>query len=325
MFVHYNPNDFQARNPIVSLGMFDGIHLGHQWLLRHLTDLAKQKNGESVVMSFWPHPRLVLDPQNRQIALLSTLNEKLSLIQRLGIDHFIIIPFTKEVSELGYEEFINSFLVEKIRIKHLLAGFNHHFGKNRKGSFEDIEKNSTNNSFTISRLDEFSHPEGKISSSRIRQLLNCGQIAKANALLDYPYSIEGKVVSGNKIGRSIGFPTANVELINDYRLIPATGVYVILLQYNNTLYKGMLNIGFRPTLKTQNLMSIEAHLFDFNGDLYNQTVRIFFIAQLREERKFGNLDELISQLIKDKELSLNQLTNLPNFIPSFQDYIVTPD
>jgi len=261
-------------NPVVTSGTFDGVHLGHQKILQRIREIAKSINGETILLTFWPHPRLVLYPKEHNLRLLSTFEEKAKLLRQFGIDHLISIPFTREFSQLTSQEFIQSILVDKIKTKKLVIGYDHRFGKKREGSFEYLQQHSGEFGFDLEEISRQDVDEIGVSSTKIRNALESGDIITANNFLGRPYELNGLVIKGQQIGRSIGFPTANVHIPNSYKLIPKDGVYAVEASVNGSLYKAMLNIGNRPTVDGSS-KSVETHLFDFEGDLYDKQITIY--------------------------------------------------
>jgi riboflavin kinase/FMN adenylyltransferase len=287
------------KNAVVTSGTFDGVHFGHQKILQRVLEIAERIDGETVLITFWPHPRLVLFPEEHKLRLLSTFEEKAKLLRELGIDHLISIPFTKEFSELSSQEFIENVLVNKIKCKKLVIGYDHRFGKNREGSFEYLQANHLKFGFELEEIPRQDVDDIGISSTKIRKALEAGDVTMALNYLGRPYELNGLVIKGQQIGRSIGFPTANIHIPNDYKLVPRDGVYAVQAAVNGNLYKAMLNIGNRPTVDGSK-KTVEAHLFDFQGDLYDMQITIYFKAFLREERKFDGLEELKAQLKLDQ-------------------------
>ena len=287
MKIYQGLTDFHPpKNPVVTSGTFDGLHLGHQKILNRLQELAKSKGGETVILTYWPHPRLVLQPSSNSLRLLSTFSEKVNLLREMGIDHLIILPFTEEFSQMSSEEFIGKILIDKIQTKTLVIGYDHKFGKNREGSFEYLQAHSNLFGFEIEEISRQDVDELGVSSTKIRNALTQGAIKTATKYLGRPYEISGLIVLGQQIGRSIGFPTANIQVeVNDHR------------------YKAMLNIGDRPTVEGDK-KTIEAHLIDFQGDLYGLELTIYFEAFLREEKKFDSLEALKNQLMLDREQAI---------------------
>ncbi len=300
--IHTELNDFHAKNPVVSIGVFDGVHRGHRAIIDLLKKKAQEINGESVVVTLWPHPRLVLKKDIDNLHLLNTLEEKKLLLEMQKIDHLVIIPFNRETSELTALEFIKHILVNKIGVRYLLIGYDHHFGKRGKGDFQDLKKYSRQYNFQVERLEaKTADDKTQISSTVIRNSLFEGNILEANAYLGYHYFIIGRVVAGRHIGKEIGFPTANIEPVETYKLIPRKGVYAIQMTLEGKKLNGMLNIGYRPTISAHGYKkTIETHIFDFDQNIYNMKIIIHFLERIRDEKKFESVDALVSQLHKDK-------------------------
>ncbi len=310
MKVYTNIDDFiGVKNPIVTTGTFDGVHVGHQKIISRLKDVAKQETGETVLLTFYPHPRMVLFPDDNELKLINTQAEKIELLDQYGIDHLIIYPFTKEFSRLSSVEFVRNILVNTIKTKRLVIGYNHHFGRNREGSFEHLKEYGPLYGFDVEEIPAKDIDSIEISSTKIRTALLTGDIATANTYLGHEFSICGKVVGGKQLGRTIGYPTANIQLQDKYKIVPADGVYAVKVKHQGQLYGGMLNIGNNPTIEGKG-RSIEVNIFDFNMDIYNQDATIYFIERLRDEVKFNGIDELTKQLALDKinsEKVLNKL------------------
>ncbi|MEP0714260.1 MAG: bifunctional riboflavin kinase/FAD synthetase [Algoriphagus sp.] len=301
MKIYEGLSDFPTlSNAVVTSGTFDGVHLGHQKILHRIREIARSINGETVLLTFWPHPRLVLYPDEHQLRLLSTFEEKAKLLREAGIDHLITIPFTKEFSQLTSREFIESVLVDSIQTKKLVIGYDHRFGKNREGSFEYLQTHHQVFGFDLEEISRQDVEDIGVSSTKIRHALVSGDIETAINYLGRPYELNGIVIKGEQIGRSIGFPTANVHIPNDYKLIPKDGVYAIEALVGGSLYKAMLNIGNRPTVNGTK-KTVEANLFDFQGDLYDKQITIFIKAFLRNEQKFDGLEALKAQLYVDQK------------------------
>lgn len=286
-------------NAVVTSGTFDGVHLGHQKILHRIREIARSIQGETVLLTFWPHPRLVLYPEEHNLRLLSTFEEKASLLRQFGIDHLITIPFTQEFSQLTSEEFIRKVLIEKIQTKKLVIGYDHRFGKTGKGVLSIFKLTAPSLALNWRKSREDVDEIG-VSSTKIRKALESGDVQTANQYLGRPYELNGIVVKGQQIGRSIGFPTANIHVPNDYKLIPKDGVYAVEAKVEDQYFKAMLNIGNRPTVDGTR-KTVETHLFDFQGDLYNKLITVYFRAFIREERKFENLDALKAQLNLDQK------------------------
>ena len=316
-----NIEDFpKIEYPVVTTGGFDGVHEGHKEIIKRLVEAAKENNGESVIMTFSPHPRLVLYPDD-DIQILTTDEEKIEQLNNYkirttnneqlttnyaGIDNLIMYPFTKEFSKLTSEEFIKNILVDKLHTKKLIIGYDHQFGKDRKGDFHKLTEFSKLYNFDLDKIPEHIVENIAVSSTRIRDYLSRGKIKHANALLGYKYNITGKVIEGNKIGIQLGYPTANIEVNDTHKLVPPPGVYAVKIKHNDLMYGGMLYIGNRPTISSAKF-AIEVNIFDFNKDIYKENITIYFLAKIRDDKKFDNLDALKKQITNDKETILNLL------------------
>lgn len=295
-----------VKNAVVTSGTFDGVHLGHQKILNRIREIARSIQGETVLITFWPHPRLVLYPNEHNLRLLSTFEEKAKLLRKYGIDHLITIPFTQEFSQMSSEAFIQKILIEAIQTKKLVIGYDHRFGKNREGSFDYLKANSSTLGFELEEISRQDVDEIGVSSTKIRKALESGDVTTATSCLGRPYELNGIVIKGQQIGRSIGFPTANIHIPNDYKLIPKDGVYAVEASVDGSLYKSMLNIGNRPTVNGKK-KTVEANLFDFQGDLYDKQITVYFREFIRDEQKFENLDALKNQLILDQQTARSLL------------------
>jgi riboflavin kinase/FMN adenylyltransferase len=301
--------NFNARNPVVSIGIFDGVHVGHKKIIDRLNELAVQYNGESVLVTLWPHPKEILKPENNNSLLLTTKKEKELLLDKSGIDNLIILPFTREFSQLTFQEFTRHYLIDKIKVKHIVIGYNHYFGKDRKGNFEYLSNISKEYGFTVEQLSPVIIQKSYVSSSIIRKNLEKGNIEAANKFLGYNYFINGKIIVGEKIGRRLGFPTANIELDDSHKLLPKNGVYAVKARLDERGYKGMLYIGTSPTIKSSYYnKKIEVHLLDFKGEIYKKEICVDFIARIRAEKKFESEKELINQINSDKYKILSILS-----------------
>ncbi len=309
MKVHTNLKKFKATNPVVTIGTFDGVHLGHQKVISRLKEFAEKHNGESVIFTFYPHPRLVTSANETTLRLLTTLEEKKNLFEKYGIDHLMIYPFSKEFSELTYSEFVEQILVDKMHTHCLVVGYDHRFGKNREGGFEYLKKCATKFNFKLEKLDALSVNEENVSSTKIREALQSGDIKKANHYLGYEFTLHGTVVSGKQLGRKLGFPTANIESSDKHKIIPGYGVYAVNVFVNGDQLKGMLNIGTRPTFnKNADNRSIEVNIFDFSEDIYGKEITLIFVDKIRNEQKFDGIEMLVEQLKKDKSAALKILS-----------------
>ena len=300
--------DFDSsEKTIVTIGTFDGIHIGHKKILKNLITTAREEGKKSVLLTFFPHPRMVLQ-KDKTILLLNTLDEKSVLLEKMGLDFLIIHPFSKEFSRLTALEFVRDILVNKLNTSRLIIGYDHHFGKNREGNIHQLKEYSLLYDFKIEEIPAQDIDDVSVSSTKIRKALKEGNLKTANNYLGYYYMLSGTVVNGKKLGGTIGFPTANIEIKEPYKLIPSTGVYIIRTRINGDLYNGIMNIGFNPTVLGKH-QTIEAHLFDFNENIYGEKIKIEFLNFLREEQKFKSVEELVTQLNIDKENAISFLSN----------------
>ncbi len=308
MIIHDGYKNLKLVNPVVTLGIFDGVHLGHKALLDCLVSRAKQVRGESVAITFHPHPRLVLDRQTEGISFLSTLEEKKALLEKAGTDHLVIIKFTKQFSRIKACDFIDKILADEIGTKYLVIGHDHHFGYQGEGDYNTIENCAVSAGFMVEQVEGFKASEGTISSSMIREALSKGKIDDANRWLGYYYSLKGEVVEGRKIGRKIGYPTANISPCDEYKLIPGDGVYAVEAQISNKKWPGMLSIGRNPTVNKKSVpRSIEVNIFNFRRDIYGKNIEIIFRYRLRDEKKFDSTEQLAVQMEKDRKKALQLL------------------
>lgn len=303
-------NDFEPPiYPVVTSGTFDGVHVGHQRILKNMVSYAQQVKGKTAVITFWPHPRFVLKKNSSDLKLLSTFEEKADLLERIGIDYLIKIPFTREFSELTSEQFIQRIVVDKIQTKKLVIGYDHRFGKNREGGFDYLKENSGRYGFDVEEIPRQDIDHIGVSSTKIREALDEGDMHTANDFLGRHYEITGFVKDGDRIGRSIGFPTANIDVPESYKLIPTDGAYAVLVNYKGVELQGMLNIGQRPTVSGTE-RRIEVNIFNFDDNIYNERLTIRFVQLLRKEKKFSGIEELKSQLERDKQ-SAYKILNKP--------------
>jgi len=309
--VYRHLNDFKAKRPVVTTGTFDGVHTGHKKVISRLKEISSETGGESVLFTFHPHPRQVLTPEEHNLRLINTLEEKINLLRETGIDHLIVYPFTREFASLSYTDFVEQILVNLMKTSCLVVGYDHKFGQGRKGNFEYLHQCASKFNFRIEKLDVLLVNEVNVSSTRIREALEEGNITLANEYLGYPYELHGKVVEGKKMGRTIGFPTANIESSEVSKLIPGYGVYAVKIWSGGKRYNGMLNIGTRPTFNNNaDLRSIEVNIFDFNDNIYHQEITLQFFDKIRDEQKFPGKDELILQISADKESAMMRLSRL---------------
>ena len=288
-------------NSVVTIGTFDGVHIGHKKIINRLVNIAKQEGLQAVVLTFFPHPRMVVQSDTK-IKMLNTIDEKNKLLEQQGIDHLVIKKFTKEFSRLSAQEYVRKVLVETLHVKHIIIGYDHHFGRNRTANIHDLKAFGEIYDFKVTEILAQEIDEVTISSTKIRQALNSGDVKTANTFLGYNFMISGTVVKGKGIGKTLNFPTANIRISESYKLIPKHGVYVVKTRILNTTVFGMMNIGVNPTVNGK-LRSIEIHFFDFSQDIYGVYLEIEILKRLREEQKFDSLAELEKQLLKDAVVS----------------------
>jgi riboflavin kinase / FMN adenylyltransferase len=301
MKIYHGIDDFVKLDfAVVTSGTFDGVHLGHQKIFSRVNEIASKHAGESVVLTYWPHPRLVLHPEDETLKLLNTFEEKAALLKEQGIQHLIRIPFTREFSNLTSEQFIQKILVETIGTKKLVIGYDHHFGKNREGSFEQLKLNGPKYGFEVEEIPRQDVDHVGVSSTKIRHALEKGDIGTANHFLGRAYSLTGRVIAGDKIGRLIGYPTANIDVDTKYKLIPMHGIYAVTVQHEQRWYKGMLYIGYRPTINGTKL-NVEVNIFGFRKEIYGETITVNFYNLIRGDAKFSDLEQLKIQLKDDQE------------------------
>ena len=289
----------------MTIGNFDGVHLGHKHVLESLVNQS-QSGFKSVVITFWPHPRRILNPEFANLKFLTSIIEKTELLQNIGIEYLIILPFDLQMGEMTAHEFVQKILIEGVRAKKVILGYDHRFGKDRAGGLDFLQQNNTKFNLILEEIPQKEVDNIGISSSKIKSFLMEGKISDANLLLGRNYSISGKVVEGKRLGRTIGFPTANIELEFEEKLLPGVGVYAVRILYDSRYFKGMMNIGYRPTVSGNNL-SLEVHIFDFSEDIYGKFISIEFVEFIREESKFASLEELKLQLYRDKTSALKFL------------------
>lgn len=313
MNIYSNISAFKKINSVVTIGIFDGVHRGHIEILNRLKELAITYKGESVVITLWPHPRFVLQPHNNELRLLTSLDEKIDLIGNQGIDNLIILPFNRQLANITYDRFVTDYIVGQIGAQYVVVGFNHHFGKDRKGTFENLQVSAREHGIKAERLNQVIIESLRVSSSGIRHMIAEGRITTANKALGYFYFLNGKVVTGNKLGRVLGYPTANIEIDEQLKLLPRNGVYAVLARLKNKVYEGMLSVGVRPTIEPEgDHRVVEVNIFGFDGDLYGQNIKVAFLEWLRCEKKFKSLDELRDQISIDKQEVLRILQNYRN-------------
>lgn len=333
MQIYHHIKDFRRlKNAIVTIGTFDGVHLGHQKIIKELLEKSKQNGGESVILTFFPHPRMILNPENHELKMINTMAEKANILHGLGIDHLIITPFTRDFSNLSAEAYIKEVLIDQIGMKQMVIGYDHHFGKDRSGSLSDLKQFSTVFDYSVTEIAEEDVRDVAVSSTRIRTALGVGDVDTANDLMGHPFTLSGKVIKGDQIGRTLGYPTANLFIEESYKLIPSDGIYAVTLEisepknknqelynpYQPTsstsleakakVYKGMAYIGHRPTINGMS-QNIEVNIFDFEDDIYHQNIKMNFLHFIRHDVKFEGLAKLIEQLGKDKLATLAYFTS----------------
>ena len=329
MKIYHNLSEFtKLNNAIVTIGTFDGVHYGHQKIIKQLVAKAKSDHGESVILTFFPHPRLIIDPENQDLKMINTINEKAEILKSLGVDHLIITPFTRDFSNLLPDDYIKNILVNHIGTKHIIIGYDHRFGKDRTGNLADLKAAGNHFGFSVEEIMEQDIHDVAVSSTKIRQAILDGDVSLAADYLGYSFSIFGRVIKGDKIGRTIGFPTANIFVEETYKLIPGDGIYAVTVEmkvgsselrvdalesstfnFQPSTFRGMAYIGQRPTINGMT-RNIEVNIFDFNQEIYGQDIKMNFLKFLRHDVKFTGLDALKVQLQKDKGDTLNYFSTL---------------
>jgi riboflavin kinase/FMN adenylyltransferase len=298
--IYHNLSDFPGSDyAVVTVGTFDGLHIGHQKIISRMKEIAKQNGGDTILVTFDPHPRLVLNSNKTELKFISTQKRKIELLGRFGINHMIVIRFTTDFASTSSQDFIKEYLVDKLRAKMLIVGYDHHFGRNREGNYEKLKNLGRVYGFEVEEIPAQYIDGIAVSSTKIRNALNTGDVQTANKMLGYEYSISGKVIAGNKIGRKIGFPTANIDVGDEYKLIAAGGVYACRVDLGGETFYGMGNIGTRPTIGKHDFTT-EVHIFNFDREIYDKEVTLFFIDRIRDEKKFEDLNQLKEQLYRDR-------------------------
>lgn len=309
MNIYHHLDEFKpVNNAVVTIGTFDGVHLGHRKIIADLVQKAAATNGETVLLTFFPHPRMILHPGDEQLKLITTINERAELLEQAGINHLIITPFSRDFSNQQAEDYIREVLVEKIGAKTLVIGYDHRFGKDRLGGLAELQAAAPVYGFSVDEISEQDINEVAVSSTRVREALLQADIELANSYLGYAFFITGKVIRGDQIGRTIGYPTANLQVEEAYKLIPADGIFAVTVDIDGQSHQGMAYIGHRPTINGMT-RNIEVNIFDFNREIYNQTIRMHFHHFVRHDVKFNSLEELKHQLAKDREDVLKLLNN----------------
>lgn len=301
MQIYRNIDEYiKPQYPIVTVGTFDGVHVGHKMILERLATLAKEKHGEVVLLTFYPHPRKVLFQDSAQLEMITSLEDKIALMKHFGVKHLVIQPFTIDFSKMEYEDFVKNILVEKLGVKTLVIGYDHQFGHQRKGSMHELEKMAPELGFEVEEIPEQDIDAIAVSSTRIRNALKKGEVEIASHLLGYDYRLSGRVIKGKQLGRKLGFPTANMLCNDSDQLVPAIGIYAVMVSWKNKKYKGALSIGHRPTFDNGD-KTIEVHILDFEEDIYGDEITLHFKHYLRPELKFQSAEDLVTQMYKDKE------------------------
>lgn len=310
MKVYRHLDEFQkVENAVVTIGTFDGVHVGHRKIISRLTEVANEIKGESVILTFFPHPRMIINPEQENLKLITTINEKAALLEQLGVDHLIITPFTRDFSNLSAETYISKILVEKIGISKIIIGYDHHFGKDRQGNLSALQKFANEYDYEVEEIPEQDIHDVAVSSTQIRNALLRGDVQTANDFLGYSFSLFGQVIKGDQLGRTLGFPTANLLIEENYKLIPGDGIYAVRVRLpeNSQTYKGMAYIGNRPTINGMS-RNIEVNIFDFDQDIYRQYITIEFIHFIRGDIRFDNIEALKQQISSDKQSALKLLS-----------------
>ena len=305
--IHGIENFPASEGSIVTIGTFDGVHLGHQQILKQLIDTSQQSKLKSVLLTFFPHPRMVLQP-DISMRLIQTIEEREKALRKTGLDYLVIHPFSEKFSRLSADDYVKQILVDKLNVRKVVVGYDHRFGRNRTASLEDMYNYADIYDFEVIEIDAKKIKSTAVSSTKIRKAIDQGDIALANSYLGDPFTLEGVVVHGDKRGRELSYPTANIELQNKHKIIPKQGVYLIQSDLDNQVVYGMMNIGTKPTFDTTN-PSIEVHFFDWNGDLYDQTLQVKLLKWIREEQKFGSVEELQAQIHADERYCRSYIPN----------------
>ncbi len=290
------------KNSVVTIGTFDGVHLGHQKLIERIKLLSEQINGESILVTFHPHPRIVINPEDKSLRLLNTIDEKVTLLENYGVDNLVIVPFSRAFSEQSATDYISTFLVRNFSPKYIVIGYDHKFGKDRIGDFKLLESMREEYGYEMEEITKETLDDIGISSTKIRSALSEGNIKMANELLGHYYTLSGTIVRGLQNGRKLGYPTANIQVNDEHKLVPKTGIYVVYVYYNGKKYNGMLSIGYNPTFEGKE-QTIEVNILDFNKDIYGENLTLEFVDFIRNEKKFSSLEALIDEIKNDERIT----------------------
>jgi len=295
------------KGSVITIGTFDGVHLGHQKIIKRLNEIKEKSGLQTFIFTFDPHPRKVLFPEQKDLKLITNTSEKLELLAQFGIDNVLVFPFSKEFSQMPPHQYISDIICSALNTKYIVIGYDHRFGANREGSIETFKELSTNLDFKVEEISAQEINQLNVSSTRIRKAIDEGDIKTANDFLGYAFFISGIVVGGKKLGRTIGYPTANIKIEDSDKLIPKIGVYAVRVTHNHKTYNGMLNVGYNPTTDSDNAIKVEVNIFNFDLEIYNETIKVEFIERIRDEEKFANLEELKVALASDKQKALGLL------------------
>lgn len=306
MKTHQGAQTFtSSKETVVTIGTFDGVHIGHKKIIDKLVESAQSNHWESLVLTFFPHPRMVLQ-KDTDIKLINTIDERASLLKKQGLDHLVIHPFTREFSRMPAVDFVKEILVNQLQAKKVIIGYDHRFGKNRNADITDLKKYGEQFGFEVEEISKQELEDVAVSSTKVRKALDTGDIARANDYLGYPIMLNGTVVKGKKLGREIGYPTANLDILETYKLIPAQGVYMVKCYMDEKCVYGMMNIGTNPTVGGEN-QTVETYFFDFEGDLYGKQLNIQLLARIREEKKFDSIEQLLGAMKKDESFCRSRI------------------
>ena len=304
MQVHNSLRDLpKFTNGVLTIGTFDGVHFGHQQILKRINNKAKSIDGESILMTFDPHPKMVLLGENHGIKLLTTVEEKIKLLERYGVDHLIIVPFSKDFASMEAEAYVKEIIVDNIRPKHIIIGYDHRYGKGRKGGLQLMVDLQEKYNYVVEEIPKQMIDDLSVSSTKVRSALTLGDVAGANQLLDHPYFLTGKVIHGEKLGRQLGFPTANLAINSPHKLIPENGIYVVEVIVKESKYNGLVSIGYRSTFSDERILNVEVYILDFNESIYGQILQVNFIDFIRQQEKFDSKEALIERMNLDVKLA----------------------